>query len=87
MMMLGLGGLLFVPVLLTFAALMAAFPGGVFRVAGSTLIGSAFFGVLILGFSAGRAPARPLAGPRVRIMRKAPARAIDVRPQAPAKAK
>lgn len=97
----GFAGLLLVPALLTFAALMAAFPGGALRVAGGALIGLAFVG-MFLGFWLSPQKARPmapLAGPEARIMLKAPAKvievgppadapqAIEIRPQAPAKAR
>jgi hypothetical protein len=81
-MMIGLGGLLLMPVLLVLAALAGAFPGGVLRVAGGALIGLAIFSVFFLGVRSRKAPA-----PRARIMQKAPAEVMEARPNVPAKAR
>jgi hypothetical protein len=82
-MMIGLGGLLLVPVLLVLAALAGAFPGGVLRVAGGALIGLAIFSVFVLGVRSRKAPPAR----RVRIMQKAPAEVIEARLNVPAKAR
>lgn len=80
-MMIGLGGLLLMPVLLVLAALAGAFPGGVLRVAGGALIGLAILSVFVLG-APRKAPARG-----ARIMQKAPAEVVEARPNVPAKAR
>ncbi len=95
----GFAGLLLVPALLTFAGLVATFPGGTLRVAGGALIGLAFVGFLLGFMSFGHVDVAPMRARKAQIMLKAPAnvievgppadapQAIEVRPQAPAKAK
>ena len=78
-------GLLLAPVLLTFAALVATFPGGAFKVVVGGLLGY-FFIAFFFGFSMGaqvppprvRLGQRPM--PPVRAMHKAPVKAIEVKP-------